>query len=266
MIKSKIETVFKQGEKMGKKIVYILLLIQMSMGVVWSAELPQPKLLYPTPSAIVMEAYRYLGRLEKFSVDAITTSDDTFQGKMLVTFTHKVHIDLQRPDKLHIEVSGDLKQRSFYLDKGNFTLYDKDLDYYGILSVPQNIDGALDTLFERYQIKTSLANILYSDLDRRIPPKNKGYYFGLSEVEGALCYHLGFTNKVREIQLWIEKGIRPLIRKFIIIDKTQKQLPRSVTLLKWNLHPTFQKALFEFEPSPKSLPIIIESASKGVKK
>jgi len=217
------------------------------------------------PAAIVMDAYRYLGKLKKFSIDAVTTNDDYFQGEMIATFTHKIHIDLQRPGKLHIEVDGDLKNRSFYLNRGRFSLYDEDLDYYGKLEVPKTIDAALDDLFEKYDIKTALANILYSDLDKRLPPKEKGYYFGISEVDGSECHHIGFANEVQELQFWIEKGVRPLIRKFIIIDKTEKYLPRSGTVLRWDLHPKFDEAIFNFTPSDTLVEIEIESYMKGEK-
>ena len=249
-----------------RRIFYIILLLQMSTVSIFASsnirEKDQVKTLYPLPSAILMRAYRYVGALHQFSVDAMTTNDDYFQKKMVVTFTHKIHIDLQRPGKLHIDVEGDLKHRSFYLDHGHFTIYDEDLDYYGRLNVPQKIDTALDKLFEAYNIKTSLANILYSDLDKRISPKEKGYYFGISEVDGAKCHHIGFTNEVQELQLWIEKGVRPLIRKFIVIDKTEKHLPRSGTVLRWNLHPKLDETVFKFIPSDNTVQIDVESYAK----
>lgn len=252
-----------------KRILYILLSLQMSAVVLFASSnisgVEQAKTLYPLPSVIIMKAYRYLGTLNSFSVDAITTNDDYFQEEMVATFTHKIHIDLQRPGKLHIDVMGDLKNRSFYLNAGRFTMYDQDLDYYGKLKVAQNIDMALDDLFEAYDIKTALANILYSDLDKRIHPKNKGYYFGISEVDGKECHHIGFTSSVEEIQLWIEKGKRPLIRKFIVIDKTEAHLPRSGTMLRWNLKPKLNGALFEFIPSDSMVQIAIESYAKGGK-
>jgi len=218
------------------------------------------------PSALLLNAYRYLGDLRTFSIDAITTNDDYFEGEMVATFTHWTHIDLLRPGRLHVKVHGDLKHRSFYLDYGHFTIYDENLEYYGKLELPQTIDAALDKLFEAYDIKTVLANILYTDLDKRIPPKKKGYYFGVSEVEGILCHHIGFKNDVQEIQFWIEKGKQPLIRKFIVIDKTEKYLPRSGTLLHWNLKPKFGTDVFDFIPSGDVIEIpIVSEKMEGAK-
>jgi len=252
-----------------KKIKRLLLLtfgiILGTMVLSASAKEVKPKLMErakPVPSALLMDAYRYLGDLRAFSIDAVTTNDDYFQGEMVATFTHWTHIDLLRPGRLHVQVHGDLKHRSFYLDHGHFTIYDENLGYYGKLELPQKIDAALDALFERYEIKTALANMLYSDLDKRIPPKEKGYYFGISDVEGITCHHVGFKNDVQEIQFWIEKGARPLIRKFIVIDKTEAHLPRSGTLLHWTLKTTFTTNVFDFIPSRNAIEIPIELEKK----
>jgi len=198
----------------------------------------QPKLMngsIPVPSALLMKSYRYMGKLKSFSIDAVTTSDELFLDKMLVTYTHHVHIDLLRPSKLHIWVSGDLKEKAYYINSGTFTVYDALTKYYGQTKVPQSIDKALDFLFEKYDVKSPLANILYSDLDRRIPSKDKGNYFGKSEVDDIVCHHIGFVTPEHEYQIWIEEGKKPLIRKFIIIDKTEPSLPRSGTVLRWKL-------------------------------
>ena len=252
-----------------KKMLYLLLILQMSVTILSAAgpaNKTGPKTLYPLPSAILMDAYRYLGKLPQFSIDAVTTNDDEFQNKMLVTYTHWVHIDLQRPGRLHISVDGDLKERSFYLNDGRFAIYDEVLGYYGTLQLPKNIDAALDTLFEQYDIKTALANVLYSDLYKRIPPKQKGYYFGLSDVDDAVCHHIGFINEVQEIQFWIEQGERPLIRKFIVIDKTEALLPRSGTILRWNLTPRFNGKVFAFTPPENAIEIPVESVVGKEKK
>ena len=221
-------------------------------------QINQVKTVSPIPSAILMNAYKYLGTLQYFSVDAVTSNDDYIQKKIMVTFTHNIHIDLQRPNKLHIDVEGDLKSRSFYVNNGSFTAYDKDLNYFGKLNIPKNIDIALDHLFEKYDIKTALANILYSDLHKRIPPKNKGFYFGISEIDTIECHHIAFTYDNQEMQLWIEKGSKPLIHKFSIIDKSETFFPRSTTTLKWTLDSKPNMQLFVFDTPNKAIQIDIQ--------
>jgi hypothetical protein len=208
------------------------------------------KTAYPVASAILMDAYRYLGSLDEFSFDAITTNDDIFRGVMLQEFTHRVHVDILRPDKLQIHVSGDIKNKSIYFSNDVFTVINHDLNFYGELQIPKTVDSALDYLFEKYEIKAPLANLLYTDLDKRISPKENGHYFGTTWVDGKICHYIGFVNDQRELQVWIEKGQTPLIRKFSIIDKSGKFDLRSTTLLRWDIKPNFKKTHFLFN-APK---------------
>ena len=221
------------------------------------------KTFSPVASAILMDAYRYVGSLDQFSFDAVTSNDDVYRDTMLVSYQHKVEVSLQRPDKLRVHVFGDLKNRSTYLIEDTFTMIDNEHHFYGQVQVPKTIDSALDHLFENFNIKTPLANLLYTDLDKRLPPKHKGYYFGSTLIDGKACHHIGFTNENRELQVWIEKGQTPLIRKFVIIDKVEKLNPRSATLIRWDLQPNFDENHFRFKAPEGALKISV--SAKGSK-
>ena len=246
-----------------KRFLYISVLILLSSTMVLSAaeKSERVKTVYPVPSAILVDAYRYLGSLDHFSFDAITTNDDIFRDIMLQEFTHRVHVDLQRPGKLQIHISGDLKNRSIYMLNDSFTIIDHDLNFYGELQTPKTIDSALDHLFEKYEIKAPLANLLYTDLDKRIAPKEKGHYFGTTHVDGKTCHYIGFVNDQRELQVWIEKGKTPLIRKFSIIDKSGEIDLRSTTLLRWDIKPYFKRKHFIFKAPKNAEKISVEPAS-----
>jgi hypothetical protein len=230
-----------------------------------STEVKEPQLMegkIPVPAGLLINSYRYMGKLKHFSIDAVTTSDDEYLDEMVVTYTHWVHIDLKSPDNLHIAVSGDTKIKEYYISGKNFLVYDGLTNYYGELEVPQGIDKALDFLFDKYDVKSPLANILYTDLDKRIPPKDKGFYFGVSEVDDIPCHHIGFVTPTQEFQVWIEQGEHPLIRKFIIVDKTLSYLPRSGTVLRWNITPEFGKNTFVFDKPEGAMRINIEPADE----
>lgn len=241
--------------------VYLLL-----VGNASATELKKPELMEnvaPVPSALLMNSYRYMGKLKHFSIDAVTTSDDTWLNEMVVTYTHHIHIDLKRPGQLRVITSGDLKEKEYYINNGHFTVYDALTNYYGELEVPKSIDKALDFLFEKYDVKSPLANMLYRDLDRRIPPRNKGYYFGMSDVDGVACHHIGFVSATQEYQVWIEADEKPLIWKFVIIDKTEPEMLRSGTRLRWNLNEKLDDRIFYFHPPQGAIEIDIEPAGEG---
>ena len=220
------------------------------------------KTFSPVASSILMDAYRYLGSLDRFSFNAVTSNDDVYRDTMLVSYQHKVEVSLQRPDKLRVHVFGDLKNRSTYLLDDTFTLINNEHHFYGQVQVPKTIDSVLDHLFENFNIKTPLANLLYTDLDKRLPPKHKGYYFGTTLIDGKMCHHIGFTNENRELQVWIEKGQTPLIKKFVIIDKTEKLNPRSATLIRWDIHPRFDENHFRFKAPEGAVKISVSAKGR----
>ena len=244
-----------------KRILYMTLLS--STIILFGAEKnTMVKTVHPVASAILLDAYRYVGSLDRFSLEAVTSNDDVYHDTMLISYKHKIQLSLQRPDKLKVHVVGDIKNRSTYLLHDTFTMIDNGLNYYGEVEVPKTIDGALDYLFENFNIKTPLANLLYTDLDKRLPPKHKGYYFGTTLIDGKMCHHIGFTNENRELQVWIEKGQTPLIKKFVIIDKTEKLNPRSATLIRWDIHPRFDENYFLFKAPDGAQKISVSEKGK----
>ena len=245
-----------------KSIFYILILLFSSTTTLWANETEKKvTTTYPVASAILMDSYRYLETLKSFSFDAVTTNESMYRNLMLREVSHEINIDLKRPDKLHIHVEGDIKNRSFYLSNDTFSMIDHKPNFYTQLKTPKSIDGTLDYLFEYFSIKTALANLLYTDLDTRLIPRQKGYYFGTVKLGDTLCHHIGFSNKKRAFQVWIEKSDTPLIRKFVIIDKNMKFDPRSTTTINWNLEPHLKDEHFLFTAPKEAQQISIAPAS-----
>jgi hypothetical protein len=219
----------------------------------------------PKASEILKRAYRYLESLERFSFDATTSNEDLYAGKMIIELTHHINVEVERPDRLRIDIAGDVKNRSIYFNQGHFTLLETKTGFYGQLEIPKTIDKALDFLYDTYHIKTPLANLLYSDLLERLGPKKEGYYFGSTLIGKTVCDYVGFSNRSREFQVWIERGDRPLIRKFVIIDKTLKRHLRSTTTIDWNTHPLFFGSSFAFTPPRNGVKIDIETPKKEMR-
>jgi hypothetical protein len=208
-------------------------------------------------SDILMNSYRFIDSLKHFEIEADSISDDLYRNRVVTQWSHKIDIEVQRPSKLYVDISGDVKNQEIYLNSSTFTIYSKKYNMYGELKAKDSIDDTLDMLFDNYDIKAPLANLLYSDIEKRLKPKSKGYYFGLVKLDGVLCDYIGFSNRYREFQVWIEHTKTPLIRKFIIIDKTTKYRLRSQSVIKWNLNPFSFFDSFKFTPPSKSIKIDI---------
>jgi hypothetical protein len=228
-----------------------------SISVLHAQEAPYIMHEFSVANKILDRAYRYVGGLDKFTFDAITVNDDMVDDKILVEVKHRVVVKIERPGDMIIDITGDTKNRRSYLHQGIFTMYDKKNNYYGVLKTSKTIDNTLDYIFDHYNIKTPLANLLYSDIAKRLKPQSKGYYFGISNVGKTLCDYIGFSNSKEELQLWVARGKNPVIRKFIIIDKTGKREMRSTTILRWFKNSMSQTEQYEFKAPVNAIKIDI---------
>jgi len=227
----------------------------------------KPKLMHTSTDAkagrILDKAYQYLESLNMLSFRAKLVNEDLYEGKMVVELTHWVDVEIERPGHLRIDIVGDTRHRSYYLNEGILTIFDPDLNLYGELRVPGGIDEALDDAFDHYRIKTPLANLLYSDISRRLKAKTEGHYFGVAYVGETLCDYIGFSDQRRSFQLWVAKGEKPFIRKYVIIDKSTPVRLHSTVVIDWDNKGGLSEKIFQFFP-PKGTRKIEVLAREGV--
>ena len=71
---------------------------------------------------------------------------------------------------------------------------------------------------------------------------------GQDFVADDLCDHYAFRQAKADWQIWITTGSTPLPRKVVITSRTDEARPQSVSLIDWNLKPTFKDTVFKFTP------------------
>ena len=198
-----------------------------------------------TARDILNRAYQTIGSMDKYSFTATVVENEEFDGKKSETYKHVVNVKVDRPNRLRVDVKGTVKNRSNYLNDGQFTMIDHDYGYYAQVKIAKSINKTLDTLFERFGIKAPLAQLIYSDMDRRVRFKTSKY-FGKVKVLGEECDYVAFRNAKREIHLWITTGDTPLVKFYSIIDKSSNYTSRINTTLKWNSSKTISDSDFIF--------------------
>jgi hypothetical protein len=57
-------------------------------------------------------------------------------------------------------------------------------------------------------------------------------HIGEGVVDGVECEHLAFRNEDTHWQLWVEKGDRPIPRKYVITSKAVAAAPQYTLLIK----------------------------------
>jgi hypothetical protein len=176
---------------------------------------------------IAQKTRDYLNSKQTYAFEAmIVNHADNEKNK------HQVSVKVNRPDQLRFDVKGDIRNRSNYLNEGQYTVMDHDLNNYVNIETPKNIDDALDRLFEMFEVKIPLANLIYSNMGDRVKFKhNKN--FGIVDLEGMECHYIAFSDNTTEVHIWINTGDEPLVQHFMVKDKTGQDNKSRETTISW---------------------------------
>jgi hypothetical protein len=225
----------------------------------WSAEkakappaLPAKQAMTPSPDPrqILQKMCDFLKSQQQFSFKAEVADDQVYYGGKKLQYEIDMETFVKRPDRLRVNAEGDLIDKQFFFDGKTITLYDKDHNVYGVLEVPPNIESALAKASKDFGVRVALTDLaspkLWELLNKRI--KNS-LYVGQSKIRGVLCHHLSFDGDKVQLQVWIEAGDQPLLRKVVL---THKELPGSPQWTAypsdWNFSPQLNDSLFVFTP------------------
>ena len=122
---------------------------------------------------------------------------------------------------------------------------------YAQMDAPNDLDAALDFARERLDIEAPGADLLYANAyEGLMEGVRSGRYVGLAEVGGVPCEHVAFRGEDVDWQLWVERGERPLPRRYVIVSRDVQGSPEfAVDLRDWDVGPTAVAASdFVFTP------------------
>ena len=201
---------------------------------------------------IAKKVYATLDSHQNYAFNAaIINHSDDGQNK------HQVAVKVNRPGQFRIDVSGDIRNRSNYLNNGQYTVYDHDKNMYLHLKTPKDLNEALDDLFDRFEIKTPLAQLLYNHMGDRIKfdtSKN----FGIVDLKGTECHYLAFSDKYKEVHVWVTTEEAPVIKHYIVKDKTSSNNAYKETTIYWKNAKTISPSNFVFAVPKNATEVFIK--------
>jgi hypothetical protein len=190
-----------------------------------------------------------LAGARQFSLSVQVTSDDILDSGQKIQLSNARKIVVVRPNRVYVELSGDLDNGQAVYDGQTFTILDNNQGTYSVTKVPDTLDEMMDYMVERYGLSMPLADILISDpYTSAIRNVRIGRYVGVHQVNGIKCHHLAFRQDLIDWQIWIEDSDTPLPRKLVITYKEQPGQPQFVAVFdKWNLSAQVPEGLFTFK-------------------
>lgn len=233
---------------------WLLATLAAAAGIWPLASLAQTNKVDPDAIALLHRATDYLAGMQRFSLVADTTIELVNDNGQKLQLSHRVSIDVQRPDKLRVERIGDLVNQTFYYDGKSLTVNLPEENYYATAAVPATIDAMLDFARDNLDVIAPGSDLIYKDAYERLAAGlTSGFIVGKSEVGGVQCDHLAFRNAQVDWQIWIQEGDQPVPRKMVVNSKRLAQSPEfAMTLSSWNPAPELGNATFEFVPAATS--------------
>lgn len=202
--------------------------------------------------AIVDRMTAYLRSLPAFTIESQTSRDEVLAfGYKMQNNEHSTLV-FQKPDRLRVEVNGDIRNRVFYFNGTDLTMVSPEDAAFTRMPAPGGLKKLIDGLLDA-GVEMPMIDVLYQIGEGRLTADaESGGLVGVSRIDGVDCYHLAFRQPTLDWQIWIEKGDRPLPRRIVITDRFEYGNPQYQTTMRWNVQPKLGKKDFEFT-APKGV-------------
>jgi hypothetical protein len=206
----------------------------------------------------------YLQTLKRFEVSTEVTGERVLADGQKLQHSATADLDVNRPNKLRTVMKSARAERVLVYDGKTVTLYQPAQKYYSTVEFSDTIGALIDRLEVKYGVQLPLEDLfVFGTPDAQFDKIESAMNAGQDFVDGDLCDHYAFRQGKIDWQIWIMTGSRPLPRKIVITNRADEARPQSVSLLDWNLKPTFTDSVFKFTPPKGATKIeIIERKTK----
>ena len=216
-----------------------------------SAAAPSPSANAIDPASIqaLKDMGAYLQTLKRFRVSTELTGERVLADGQKLSHSATADMDVQRPNKLRALMHSARSERQIFYDGSIVTLFTPAQKYYSTVEFSGSIGELITRLRERFGLEVPLADVFLwgtpgAPLDKIESAMNAGQDY----VGEDLCDNYAFRQANADWQIWITTGNNPLPRKVVITNRTDEARPQSVSIIDWNLKPTFKDAAFRFTP------------------
>ncbi len=226
------------------------------------------------PPAPMVEQYA-LDRLKQMSDNIAAAKAFTYHATsfaempaptgQFLTITVVSEVALKRPNKLRVNVWGDVPAFDVYFDGDKVSTFDpkKKLHSVSKKSVT-TLDEMLDMVTSDPEINFPSADFMYSN-PYAVMTKGLTHAIvvGESMVDGVPCEHFAYMEPTINWEIWIEKGKNALPLRLAMTYKQAQNFPRFMIEYKdWHLNPKFTADTFVLNTPTDSKEIEFTTRSK----
>ena len=194
----------------------------------------------------------FLQTLKRFRASTEATGERVLADGQKLQHVATADLDVDRPNKLRAVIRNARSQREIIYDGKTVTFYTPAQKYYSTVEFSEPIGGLIDKLEQRYGVQLPLQDLfLFGTPMARLDKIESAMNAGQDFIDEDLCDHYAFRQGTIDWQIWISSTAgKPLPRKIVITNRADEARPQSISLIDWNLKPTFKDSVFKFTPPP----------------
>jgi hypothetical protein len=194
-----------------------------------------------------MSAYK--ASLDRVVIKSVNLTDARLGSGLLVSNSTEVKVSIERPHAMHISSFDGVNKMELYFHDGTLTVYGSEQNYYAQANIPKDIDAAMEFALEELGVEAPLMDLIYHDASAHLIGSQETilYLTDKARIAGKDCHHIAIRGAETDVQLWVQEGELPLLRKIVITSKWEGGSPRFTANLMWDTNPDFDPEMFKFE-------------------
>jgi len=254
---------------MNKKLALTLLALSLAAsGVYAQTDAPSaPQAMANPVDAAAVQALKdmgaYLQTLKRFQVKTELTGERVLMDGQKLQHSAAANMDVQRPNKIRVRMFSARAEREIFFNGEQVTLFTPAQKYYSTVDFSENIGGLITKLEERYAVQLPLSDLfLWGTPQAPVDNIDSAMNAGQDFIDDDLCNHYAFRQGNFDWQIWISAGSKPLPRKLVITNRGDEARPQSVSMIYWNLKPSFKNSVFTFTPPKGATQVELRALDK----
>jgi hypothetical protein len=205
---------------------------------------------------ILKQAADYLKSSQNLEIEADIEFDVLLTPTLVAQYSGELEVKLSRPDGLFVAYRDHSQSRKLWFDGKELTYLDVLTGHFALEPGKATVEETVFELHQRYGLALPLSDLLFSRMPSGIfGNAHSADYLGLISISGATVHHIVAHSENADVQVWIESGGRPVIRKMVIINHHLPFAPRySAKFTKFERREQFSASPF--------LPVLPEKSYK----
>ena len=200
----------------------------------------------PEARAVLDRMTAFLNSQQSFTIEAQASRDEVLAYGYKLQNNEWARMTVQRPNRLRVDVDGDIKKRSYFYDGTTLTMYAPDDSVYSKVPAPGTI-GEVITQLQDAGVEMPLIDVLSQAFNGTLlEDVRAGRRVGDTTIDGVLTDHLAFRQPLIDWQIWVAKNGAP--KRILITTRYALGDPQYEVGLAWKENARPASSTFQFSP------------------